>query len=229
MIKPRFKFLIFITIQFVACKTFASQFHFVSATVRFRSGDSTKGLVDEYGLLIKPNRIRFKSVKDDPESIFYTGAEVKEFELKDNLFEGYIGDVDSAHLFVVPKDTVINPRKIRDTLFLKPLVKGATELFSGIDKNGMIHFFFRKNNDSLTELHYYSVQWSQKGTDVGIVQKMSYYKIEKDDYKQQMLAAFSDNKTIYEELAVAHVHYNKSAFIKWFSLYNSQNPIANRN
>ncbi len=216
------KFLLLFSLIDFFLPTFSNaQYHFTQSTIWLNSDDSLKGWIDENGLFDHPDRIRFKWNAADDDGVFYTAAQVSKFKLESRLERiGFVGLIDSAHFFLVPHDTAIEAVTILDTLFLKPLITGRANLFSAIDHRGIRHYFIEKKFLPAEELHYYNIQWAKKGTNVGNVQKMIYYHIERNGFRQQMLIAFSDNPQLYIRLAKGHPHFNGTSLKKWFRRYN---------
>lgn len=222
------KLFFVISLILLFSKPVSAQFHFMPATVWFRTGDSADVWIDAVSLYRQSNRLRLKYHADDEQCLFLDAQQVSAFQFqKEERYIGYYGKLDSAHLYLVSKRTSWNPSYIDDAIFLKPICEGKMCLYEGTDSRGVHHFFFSKEGKPIEELHYSQMEWATKNINKGIFELDDYHCIEHSQYKQQMLVAFSDCLAVYRQLAVANVHFNKPSLSKWFRSYN--NELKNSN
>lgn len=198
-----------------------AQFHFVPATVQLLKGDTLHGWIDETGLKNVPYRIRYKQYPDASESTFYYAHMISGFNIINGAgYQSYVGNVDSSHVIVLHKKTNPKPAQIADTLFLQLLAEGRISLLYAPDRRGVPHYFLWKENNIPEELHYFRFISYSEGSTRGMYTDTQAHRTDKKLYKQQMLAAFADNKPLYEKLAEANVRFTRRDLIKWFNEYN---------
>jgi hypothetical protein len=198
-----------------------AQFHFVAATVYLTTSDSLSGWVDKEGRDKFPDHIRFKTSENDRYGNFYLPKNIAGFRISNGAaYQTYEGPLDSTHLVVVKKLNGKYPAPVTDTVFIELIVNGKIKLYHTIDKKGITHFLFMKEQQSPEELHYYQFVAYKEGSTRGMYNEVVTQRVERKLFKQQMLAAFSDNQPLYKKLAETNIHFTRKELTKWFTEYN---------
>jgi hypothetical protein len=207
-----------------------AQSHFVPATIYLNTSDSMVGWVDKDGWDKFPDRIRFKINESDRYGNFYSPKNIAGWRISNGTaYQTYAGLLDSTHLVIVKKLNAKYPAPVTDTVFIELLVNGKIKLYHTIDKKGITHFFFLKEQQSPEELHYYEFVAYTEGSTRGMYNEIVTQRVERKLFKQQMLTAFSDNQPLYEKLADTNIHFTRKELTKWFTEYNRTTFPASEN
>ena len=134
--------------------------------------------------------------------------------------------VDSATQFEVKGKIKPIPPRSEDSLFLKVIAKGNANFYFTIDRNKIKHFFFKKGDAAIEELHSYTYLYKEEGVNKGIYVSGGTRAVYDKRYKQQLLPAFKDCQSVFEDFADANVNFNKNALNRWFVKYNACPPSA---
>lgn len=206
----------------IICKPAIAQFNYTPSSVWFSNSDTIIDYIDNQDMGRYHSWIQFQQEQrgpNDPLCIPTNLPGQKSERSKPGL--SFIGKVDSAHLIIQKKlSSKKIPPQVIDTFFIDALETGRVNLFYGVDKRRIRHFFLQKESALPEELHYYKFIAYETGANHGVYSSIITHSIDKKIYKQQMMAAFADCKPVYEKLAPANLHFTRRSLMKWVREYN---------
>lgn len=164
--------------------------------------DTLRGFVRETDDAV--SSIRFKKALSDADGTLFRPAQVNVFFLK-SWGEIYISKVVTLDIKPVKLDELDgNPSSkiVRDTVFLKILVKGKAALYQHADKTDKIHYFLQTDGGEIKEL--LRIRYRRGGT-----------LMEVNSYRDQLKEAFQICAADYSKLG-----FNESELTKAVADYN---------
>lgn len=203
-------------------KSATAQFNYMPASVWFSNSDTLIGSIDNQDMGRYHSWIQFHQEHKEPNDVLNIPINVKgQKSEKSKSRLSFVGKVDSAHIIIQKKlSSKQIPSQIIDTLFMDALETGHINLFYGVDKRRIPHFFLQNGSALLEELHYYKFIAYETGANHGVYNSVIIHSIDKKIYKQQMMAAFADCMPIYEKLATANLPFTRRSLMKWVRDYN---------
>jgi hypothetical protein len=126
--------------------------HFEEGYVVTAGNDTLKGFVSQTS--DAASFIGFKKSLSDPEAVAFRPPQLNAFYVKQwgEIFVSKVVDLDVKPVKLDELDDNGSSKFIRDTLFLKLLVKGKVSLYQYTDKTNKIHYFFQEGDREAKEL-----------------------------------------------------------------------------
>ncbi len=172
-------------------------------------GAKTICLIKDLDWANTPTEFEYK-LNEFSKSNLHTITSVLEFSVSSYVFKRYSVDIDRSGGNIRHLSSKREPEFVRETVFLKELIKGNASLYSYSGKNLKL-FFFGIHSDDLEPLVY--KEYSVSADKVNI----------NDYYKMQLLEALKCEGITFND--IKRVKYQRDDLVDFFIRYNScKNP-----
>ena len=171
--------LLFVWLGVIQCH---AQNEFVSGYVVTPKGDTLSGFISDKIFKKRVETVLFKKHTTDRTPVAYQATDLTSVyvAVTKEYFYGTRVDVDKKTDDVTKLETTPQPRYMKETVFLKALVRGRANLYYYLDENGKNHYFFQKEGGEIAELEL--VTYAINSVDFRV----------QEIYKQQLTDAFAD-------------------------------------
>lgn len=188
----------------------AAQKNFTAGFVVLNSGDTLEGLIKNEDWKVNPDYISFKS-SSDQKAVKYTPHDIRMFRFSNGpWYVSYQGWLSGSSLNGSQLNYNPQPIAIRDTLFLRVLVAGKSNLLYALDRSGRPHYFMQQNIDSITELQYHKYLSQESGMQVKTI----------TGFRDQLSAMVADCPTLADEFIGLPLSYDRDDLMMLFRKYN---------
>lgn len=109
-------------------------------------GDTLRGYIDDRDWRIAPKQITFRESRSGANAV-YTPLSISSFSVDDRFYAGAVVQADRTPTAVSELSYSPEYHFVADTVFLEGIMVGEKSLFYYLDKDGLSHFYIRKDGD----------------------------------------------------------------------------------
>lgn len=190
-----------------------SQINFERGYFYDNENNKTVCLIKNIDWLNNPTEIKYK-LSENSEIKTATIGSINEFGVSDLVFKRFDVQIDRSSQQIKKLSYKRNPEFKNETLFLKQIVKGDSNLFIYVDGN-FTTYFFNSNNKNITQLVYKKYL------------KTENIIAENNMFRQQLLNNLQCRSISYKD--VKNLIYSKNKLSELFIKYNSCKGIYQEN